>query len=211
MSDLNQLHNFRPVGIALLATVILFLIGAWSAAYFRRWPLPDNPLDKLTLIANDQVGWTAQAIIFPISFLATAVLFGVIAVQLPGFWPRWLAIGATVLFFAGFVFWLPISFNRLQLGANAAEMIRTYDLAVPPAVMVNSTRVFWPHTWCVLIAMALMGVALAINNVLPTMGWIVAGLAVLGTVVGGLIWHDWPPFMSYLFLLVLALGLMKAS
>ena len=129
---------FRPAGIALLVTVLLFMIGAFSAAYFRRWPLPADPLERLTAIANDPLGWTAQAIIFPVAFLATALIFGVLAARLPGPWPRWLAIGATVLFAAGFLLWLPISVYRLQLGADAADLIRTFDPAAPPRVMVNS-------------------------------------------------------------------------
>lgn len=52
-------YAFRTLGFALLITVILFMIGASSAAYFRQWPLPSTSLEKLTLIANDRVGWTA--------------------------------------------------------------------------------------------------------------------------------------------------------
>ncbi|MBK9055188.1 MAG: hypothetical protein IPL78_31120 [Chloroflexi bacterium] len=87
-----QLFNARSIGIALLATVIIFMVGAFAAAYFRQWPLPSTPLEKLTLIANDRVGWTTQAILFPLAFLATTILFGVITGRLPGPGPRWLAI-----------------------------------------------------------------------------------------------------------------------
>lgn len=198
------------MGYALLATVLLFMIGAFSADYFRRWPLPAGPLEQLTAIANDPVGWTAQAIIFPVAFLATALIFGLLAAQLPGPWPRWLAIGATVLLAAGFLLWLPISSYRLQLGANAADLIRTFDPSAPPAVMVNSS-VFWPHTLCILAAIALMGAALALAGVLPTLGWIVTALAVAGALLGALVIHDWPPFMSYVILLVLAIGLIRAG
>jgi hypothetical protein len=211
MADINQLSNFRPLGIALLATVIIFLVGAWSAAYFRQWPLPDTPLEKLILIANDRVGWTAQAIIFPVAFLATAVLSGLITANLPGGWPRWLAAGATLLFAAGFLLWLPISVDRLRLGAQAAELIRRYDPAAPPAVMVNPGTLFWSHTYCILAALALMGAAFALSGVLPTLGWVVSGLAVAAVVLAAFVMHDWPPFMSYVILLALAVGLMRAG
>ena len=194
----------------MLATVVIFMIGAWSAAYFRRWPLPADPLDRLTVIANDRLGWTTQAILFPVAFLATAVIFGVIAAPVPGPGPRWLAIGATLLFVAGGLLWLPISIYRLQLGAQAAAMIRTYDPAAPPPVMVNSTC-FWPHTICILAAITLMGAALALAGTLPILGWIITALGVLVALIGALVWHDWPPFMSYLILLALAIGLIRAS
>jgi hypothetical protein len=210
MDSINQLPNFRPLGIALLVTVILFLVGAWSAAYFRQWPLPSTPLEKLTAIANDRVGWTAQAIIFPLSFLGTAVIFGLITTKLPDGWPRWLALGATLLFFTGFLLWLPISIDRLRLGAQAAELIRTYDPAVPPAVMVNAVT-FWPHTYCILAALALMGAALALADVLPTLGWVITGLAAAGALLAAFVMHDWPPFMSYVILLLLAIGLIRAG
>jgi hypothetical protein len=210
MDTINQLPNFRPLGIALLITVIVFMVGAWSAAYFRQWPLPSAPLEKLTLIANDRVGWAAQAIIFPVAFLATAVIFGIIAAQLPDPTPRWLAIGATILCLAGFLLWLPITLDRLQLGTNAAEMIRTFDSSNPPAVMVN-VWYFWPHTLCVLAGIALIGAALALAGALPTLGWIVSALAVGGALAGLLVMRDWPPFMSYIILLVMAVGLIRAG
>ena len=95
METSNPLHTFRTAGIALLASAVLFMIGAFSAAYFRKVPIPTDPLEQLTLIANDRVGWTAQAIIFPIALLATGVIFGVIAARLPGPWLRGLAIMAS--------------------------------------------------------------------------------------------------------------------
>lgn len=204
-------YAFRTLGFALLITVILFMIGASSAAYFRQWPLPSTSLEKLTLIANDRVGWTAQAILFPMAYLGTAVLFALIATQLPGPGPRWLAAAATLFFFAGFLCWLPISLDRLRLGANAAELIRTYDPAAPPIVMGNLNWVFWANTLCILAAITLMGAALALASVLPTLGWIMTALAVGGTLVGLLVMHDWPPFMSYVILLVMAVGLMRTS
>lgn len=209
MDSVNQLPYFRPLGIALLATAIVFMVGASSAAYFRQWPLPATPLEKLTVIANDQVGWTAQAIIFPVVYLATAVLFALIAARLPGSGPRWLAVAATLLFFAGFLCWLVISIDRLQLGAKAAELIRTYDPAAPPEVMVNFSWVFWANTLCILAALALMGTALAVAGVLPTLGWVVMGTAVASAIIGTLIWGDWPPFMSYIIVLILAVGLVR--
>ena len=178
METSNPLHTFRTAGIALLVSVVLFMLGAFSAAYFRKAPIPADPLEQLTLIANDRVGWTAQAIIFPIALLATVAIFGVIAVQLPGPWPRGLGIAATLLFAAGALLWLSISVHRLQLGANAAELIRNFDPSAPPPVMLNSWE-FWPHTLFVLSAIALMGAALALGGVLPTLGWIVAVLALL--------------------------------
>lgn len=211
MDTANQLSNFRPFGIALLVTVIVFMIGASSAAYFRQWPLPSTPLEKLTLIANNRMGWTAQAILFPVAYLGTAVLFALITAKLSTSVPHWLAVAATFLFFAGFLCWLPISSERLQLGTNAAELIRIYDPAAPPTVMVNINWVFWANTLCILAALALMGVALAMAGALPTLGWIITALAVSGAMIGLLVMHDWPPFMSYIIVLVLAIGLMRTG
>lgn len=205
-----ELPSFRSAGIALLAVSILFMIGASTAAYFRRFPLPTAPLDQLTLIANDRIGWSAQAIIFPICFLAVAIIFGWMATQLPGQWPRRLAIGATALSGAALLLWLPISIDRLQLGARAAAMIASYDPAALPEVFRNAGT-FWPYTFCALAGIALMGAALALAGVLPTLGWIVAALAVLGAVAGALMMRDWPPFMSYVILLVLSIGLIRTG
>ncbi len=210
MAATTQLEPLRTAGIALLATTILFMIGAFAAAYFRKMPLPQTPLEQLTAIADDRVGWTAQAIIFPVAYLATVLVFGHIAVQLPGPWPRGLAIGATILCVTGFLLWLPISLHRLDLGANAAELLRTFDPSASVEVGRN-TWVFWPHTLCVLAAIALMGAALAMAGALPMLGWVVAGLAAASMVLGPLVMHDWPPFVSYVILLVMALGLLRAG
>ncbi len=198
----------RSTGIALLVTTIVFLLGAFSAAYFRRWPLPSTPLDQLTVIADDRLGWTAQAVIFPVAFVATAGIFGFMAGRLSAPLPRWLGIAATLLFVAGALLWLPISVDRLRLGAQAAALIRTFDPAAPPEIFRNS-HTFWPHTLCILAALGAMGTALALGGVLPALGWVVAGLSVLGLVGGPLIMRDWPPFFSYVFLLVMAVGLIR--
>ncbi|MCS7040354.1 MAG: hypothetical protein NZP34_12170, partial [Caldilineales bacterium] len=46
MTATEQLASLRPAGFALLATGISFMIGAGAAAYFRRLPLPTDPLEQ---------------------------------------------------------------------------------------------------------------------------------------------------------------------
>ena len=202
-------ESLRSTGIALLAAALVFHASAWVAAYFRQWPIPSDPLEQLTIIAHDRVGWTAQAILFPVIFLATTLIFGVMASRLPLPLPRLLAIAAAVLFAAGFLFWLPIAADRLALGARAADMLRSFDPADPPIVMGASWS-FWPNTLSILTAIFLMGAALGSAGVLPRLGWIVAGLAAAGIAIGVFVMRDWPPFMSYILLLVLAIGLMRS-
>ncbi|MCB8943528.1 MAG: hypothetical protein H6658_07215 [Ardenticatenaceae bacterium] len=202
----GQLFNFRSLGTALLVATIVFMVGAFAADYFRP-PIPIEPLEKLQRIANDRIGWTAQAIIFPVVYLATAVIFALIAAKLPN--ARGLASAAAFLFAVGFLCWLVISIDRLQLGVKAAELIRTYDPAAPPEVMVNLSWVFWANTLYILAALALMGTALALAAVLPTLGWVVMGTAVASAIIGAFIWGDWPPFMSYIIVLILAVGLIR--
>ncbi|MCB0228026.1 MAG: hypothetical protein KDH90_02640, partial [Anaerolineae bacterium] len=137
----------RTAGIALLAVCILFMIGASVAAYFRRFPIPTDPLEQLTLIANDRAGWTAQAVIFPVCFLAFTIIFGWMAAQLPAGSARWLAIAAALAAGAALLLWLPISADRLRLGTHAAEMIAAYDPTAPSEVF-RDTGTFWPYTFC---------------------------------------------------------------
>lgn len=210
MEASGQLTGLRSAGCALLAIGILFMIGAAAAAYFRRFPLPSDPLEQLTLIANDRAGWSAQAIIFPVCFVAVTLIFGWMAARLPGGWPRGLAIAATVASAAALLLWLPISVDRLQLASDAAKMIASYDPAAPPEVFRN-TGTFWPYTFTALAGIGLMGAALALAGVLPTLGWVVAGLAVAGALLGAFVMHDWPPFMSYVILLVMAIGLIRSG
>lgn len=162
----------------------------------------------MTLIANDRAGWTAQTIIFPICFVAVAVVFSWITMQLPAGWPRWLAVAAALASVAALLLWLPISINRLQLAGRAAEMIASYDPAAPPEVFRN-TGTFWPYTFAALAGIGLMGAALALADVLPTLGRIVTGLVAAGALAGVFVMHDWPPFMSYVILLVMAIGLLR--
>ncbi|MBK9055189.1 MAG: hypothetical protein IPL78_31125 [Chloroflexi bacterium] len=44
---------------------------------------------------------------------------------------------------------------------------------------------------------------------LPSLGWLVTALAIGSVLVGWLIMRDWPPFMSYIIILVLAVGLVR--
>lgn len=205
----NQLFSWRGLGGVLLAAVIIFLIGAFSAAYFRQYPLPMTAQEKLTAIANDRLGWTFQAVSFPVVFLATTIVFGLFTQRLPASTARWLALGATICMAAGFLLWLPIAINRLQLAAQAADLLRNLDPNAPPSLLTANAWSFWPHTVAVLAAVGLMGGALALGGVLPTLGWVVTGLAVIGGAAGILAMRDWPPFFSYVFLLVMAIGLVR--
>jgi hypothetical protein len=111
------------------------------------------------------------------------------------------------LFVAGFLFWLPLSINRIHYWPKAVELLQNYDPDHPVDVNFGGST-FWQHTVSILLAIALMSGALALSSILPILGWIVSGLAVVGLLVGTLLWHDWPPFLNYLLLLALAIGLM---
>lgn len=210
MSASSPTLSLRPTGLALLFTGVLFMIGAWVAAYFRRFPLSTDPREQLTLIANDRAGWTAQAIIFPVCFLLVTVIFGWIATRLPVARPRWLAIAATVASGTALLLWLPISVNRLNLAAQAVALLRSNDPVIQVPMLINANT-FWLYTISALAGIALMGAALALAGALPTLGWVVTALAVAAALIGALVWHDWPPFMSYILVLVLAIGLMRAD
>ena len=132
------------------------------------------------------------------------------AAQLPAGSARWLAIAAALAAGAALLLWLPISADRLRLGTHAAEMIAAYDPAAPPEVF-RDTGTFWPYTFCALASVALLGAALALAGVLPVLGWIVAALALVGALTGTFVMHDWPPFLSYVILMVLSIGLIRAS
>lgn len=209
MNMAETITNLRPYGVAMLITVVVFMVGAFAAAYFRP-PIPTAPLEQLQRIADDRLGWTAQAILFPVSFLAVTIIFAQLSLKLPGTWPRWLAIGATLLSGVAFLLWLAISVNRLHLGAQAAELIASHDPNTPLPVLVNFNT-FWPYTYCALAGIGLMGAALALAGVLPTLGWVVAVLTAVSALVAGLVWGDWPPFMSYTILLLLAIGLIRGG
>ena len=160
------------------------MIGASSAAYFRhfrcqpiRWKAKAHRQRACRLVSPSDH--------FPVVYAGTTIVFfGWMAAQLSLTWPRWLAIGATLLFAVGFLLWLPISIDRLRLASDASELIENYDPAAPPDLMAVST--FWAHTYCVLAAIALMGAALALGSVLPTLGWIVAGIAVASALIAAL-------------------------
>lgn len=171
----------RTLEIDLFIVVIFFLVGAFVAAYFRKWP-HSSPLEQLTLIANDRWGWTAQAIMFPLAFLATAVLFLLLALQLPETWPRWLGLIAAALFAVGWFLWVPISISRLRYWPEAVELLHNYDPAHPVDVNFGD-RTFWQHTISVLLAIVFMSVALALGQALPVLGWILVGLAAAGLFV----------------------------
>lgn len=206
--DESMTLSTRGIGWALLGVVGLFLFAAFITKYFNHFPLPTDPLEQLTLIATDPFGWPAQAILFPLCHVAVTLLFWQVATRLPVGLPRWLGIGAAVLFGIGALLWLPTSLDRLRVFREAPELIRLYNPASPPPIFID-VGVFWPHTVAVLAAIGLMGGALALGGVLPTLGWVIVGLAVFGGGAGILLMRDWPPFLSYVILLVLAIGLIR--
>jgi hypothetical protein len=137
------------------------------------------------------------------------IIFGVISNRIGNGSVYWLAIVATFLSGAACLLWLPISINRLYLGSQAADFISNYDPSSPLPTVINFNT-FWLYTFCALGGIGLMGVALATGSILPKAGWTVAILTLVGMLVA-VFWEDWPPFMSYIILLVLAIGLIQTS
>ena len=74
----------------------------------------------------------------------------------------------------------------------------------------GDTGTFWPYTFLRWQA-SLLGAALALAGVLPVLGWIVAALALVGALTGTFVMHDWPPFLNYVILMVLSIGLIRAG
>ncbi|MCB8960184.1 MAG: hypothetical protein H6651_07705 [Ardenticatenales bacterium] len=198
----------RTYGIVLLILVILFMVGAGAAAYFRRWPHKDVR-EQLTLIAHDRFGWTAQALIFPLVFGLTAILFLLITQTLAATGPRSLGLVAALLFGAACCLWLPISIGRIRYWSTAVALLAKHDVDRPVDINFGANT-FWSHTICILLAIVLMSTALAWAGVLPWLGWLVALMTLAGLVADRWIWRDWPPFLNYLLLLILAIGLILA-
>ena len=199
-------REIRFAGRVLIAGTIMLMIGAMSAVYFRQTP-PTDPLQQLRLIAGDPIGWTAQAILFPIAMAIIAIGFGLAGARLPAGLAQRLGIAAACLAVIACLLWIPISVARIQLGSAAAGMLETTAANDPQLNISGNT--FWPYTVAALLSIALMGMALALGGRLRKMGWVLAVLALvcLGVVVP--LWRDWPPFMSYLFTLAMAIGLMR--
>ena len=87
-------------------------------------------------------------------------------------------------------------------------LLAGHDPNAPLPVLVNADT-FWRYTMATLAGIGLMGAALA--GTLPVFGWVVAGLCVAGAIAAAFVLHDWPPFMSYLILLILAAGLTRGG
>lgn len=203
-------NGLRLASVVMLIGSLLFMVAAFTTAYFRRMP-PTDPLEQLQVIGGDPVGWTAQAVLFPITMAVITASFALMAAALPATPAKTVAILAAVLSAIACLLWIPISVARLQLLSAAPALIASFDPNAPPQVMNGDRRLFWVYTIVTLASMILIGAALALGGALPRMGWIVAGLAALSLVViAPFVMRDWPPFMSYLFTLVLAIGLLRS-
>ncbi len=203
-------NSLRLVGVVMGIGSLLFTVAAFTTAYFRRIP-PTDPLEQLLVIAGDPVGWTAQAILFPIAMAIIAASFALAAAALPATPAKTVAILAAVLSAIACLVWIPISISRLQLLGAAPALIASFDASSPPQVMSGDRGWFWAYTIVTLVSMILIGAALALGGALPRLGWIVAGLAALSLlVVAPFVMRDWPPFMSYLFTLAMAIGLLRS-
>lgn len=93
MDTVTYLPGLRSAGFALLAVVIIFMIPCFFGSLFPQDAAAPNAAGAVGRDRDYCVGWTAQAVIFPVAYLATALIFGYLAAQLPGPWPCWLAIG----------------------------------------------------------------------------------------------------------------------
>ena len=207
MYNAASARDLRYAGQVLCGGAVVFMIGAFSAAYFRGQP-PADTLEKLRLIAGDPIGWTAQAILFPIAMAIVAGAFGLIAARMTPRQAQRIAIASAALSVVACLLWLPISVMRLQLGSASAGMLQTFDARTTQIALQSFT--FWPYTAATLLSLALMGAALALGGVLRRLGRVVAALAALCLCVVAPLWGDWPPFFSYLFTLALSIGLIRS-
>ena len=154
-------HSTAPDLPGLPCSSAFSWLSLRAAAYSPVAAARHIPGEKPTVIANDRIGWTAQAIILPVCFLAVAIIFGWIAQRLP-FAAR-VAVAATVARHGGAAALAAHHGESAFTSAGgAAAPLAGHDPNCPTAG-ARQRRHLLPYTAVALAGIALMGAALALS------------------------------------------------
>jgi hypothetical protein len=190
-----ELLPHRPAGLILLVGSILFLIAAFLP-YSRVFAEPD-PLARLEILHQKRNIWNIGQLLFALGSLITvlglAILYFNYRASVPG---NWVLIILLILMI-GALLWSWHCIERM----------------ISPEGFVNGTltpRLFLLYSIFTQAGLIFFGVYLLGTNLSGWLGWMLVGGTALISVLM-IVFKDMPPFVYYVFTLVLAIKLLAGA
>ena len=182
----------KTEAITILAGAILFIISAFLP-YTRMFIEPDAD-KKLEIIKSSLIQWNLGTVTFAISSLLCALGVAMVALKIQNRLPANLAWVAVVLLVIGALLWSWHCVERLRspegfvYGNNTPHLFTVYSILTTAGMFLLGLSLLWTLipawvSWTLMIGMVLVAIA-----------W--------------LVFKDVPPFVYYLFFLVLGIKLL---
>ena len=190
-----ELLNHRPVGLILLVGSILFLIAAFLP-YSRVFAEPD-PVARLEILHQKRSMWNIGQLLFALGSVITVLGLAIFYFNYRGSVPgNWVLIILLILMI-GALLWSWHCIERM----------------ISPEGFVNGTltpRLFLLYSIFTQVGIIFFGVYLLGTNLSGWLGWmLIGGTAMISVLM--IVFKDMPPFVYYVFTLVLAIKLLASA
>lgn len=191
---MEMLSN-KPVGLVLLTGSVFFLVAAFLP--YSRVFAENDPASRLTILNQLRTQWSIGQILFALGSLITVLGLTLLFMRYRGSVPGRMAWIGIMLLLAGMLLWSWHCIERM----------------VSPEGFVNGTLtpyLFILYTILTLSGMILYGIFLLGTDLSGWIGWmLIVGMGVLSVLL--ILFKDMPPFVYYVFTLVLAIKLLAPA
>ena len=190
-----ELVSNRPVGLVLMTGSVLFLLAAFMP--YSRVFMENEPASRLDIINQRLTQWNIGQVLFALGSLVAALGLGFLLLRYRGSAAgNWARVG-TFLLLAGAALWTWHCMERL----------------ISPEGFVNGTLtpyLFTVYSIFTQAGLICFGIFLLGTDLSGWTGWmLIAGTGIICVLY--IIFKDMPPFVYYVFTLVLAIKLMAQA
>ena len=190
-----ELVSNRPVGLVLMTGSVLFLLAAFMP--YSRVFMENEPASRLDIINQRLTQWNIGQVLFALGSLVAALGLGFLLLRYRGSAAgNWARVG-TFLLLAGAALWTWHCMERL----------------ISPEGFVNGTLtpyLFTVYSIFTQAGLICFGIFLLWTDLSGWTGWmLIAGTGIICVLY--IIFKDMPPFVYYVFTLVLAIKLMAQA
>jgi hypothetical protein len=189
--------------IVLIAGAVLFFMAAFSPISMRVFRMDITPEEQIQIVTDGRTAWVISSVLFGAGsivavlglFLFARAVSGSLSVP-----TTLIAYGAAIISLVGAIFWVVVVYLRIT---HTPEQIFLEG-------SLGGQWMFPLYTILTQVALIAFGFVLLQTEYPVWLGWGVITLVSL-TVIGAIIFRDMPPFVHYIWLLIVGCTVLLSS
>jgi hypothetical protein len=189
--------------IVLIAGAVLFFMAAFSPVSTRVFRIDISPEEQIQIVTDGRTGWIVSSVLFGAGSVVAVIGLFLFSRAVSGSLSSsasLIAYGAATAALIGALFWVTVVYFRI---AHTPEQIFVEG-------SLSGQWMFPLYTALTQIALVAIGYVLLQAGYPGWLGWGMIALVGL-TVVAAIIFRDMPPFVHYVWLLVMGVTLLLSS